>query len=65
MYVTASALLLHAAIALLANMQDYPGSSVIEIIGVNLFFATPYALAGLLFRQSVQDQKQEQGSSAS
>jgi hypothetical protein len=37
-------------IALVADMQNYPGSSVIEIIGVNGFFAMLYVLAGTLFR---------------
>lgn len=50
MFTTALSFILIAIIALLTNMQEYPGSSVIEIIGVNLFFATPYLLAGLLFR---------------
>lgn len=50
MYATAVALALVAVIALLANMHQYPGSSVIEIIGVNGFFATPFVVSGLLFR---------------
>ncbi len=50
MFTTALSFILITIIALLTNMQEYPGSSVIEIIGVNLFFATPYLLAGLLFR---------------
>lgn len=55
-YAAALALVLVAVIALLANMHQYPGSSVIEIIGVNLFFATPYAVSGLLFRYAAQEQ---------
>jgi len=54
MFATAFALLLVAIIALLAGMHQYPQSSVLEIIGVNLFFATPYILSGLLFRYIVQ-----------
>lgn len=50
MFTTALSFILITIIALLTNMQEYPGSSVIEIIGINLFFATPYLLAGLLFR---------------
>ena len=50
MFATAGSLILLLGIALLAGMQNYPGSSVGEIIGVNLFFATPYAVAGLIFR---------------
>ena len=50
MYATALALVTVTVIALLSGMQDYPQSSVIEILGVNLFFITPYVLSGLLFR---------------
>ena len=50
MFATAIALVLLTAIALLAGMQNYPQSSVVEIVGVNVFFATPYILSGLLFR---------------
>ncbi len=50
MFTTAFSLVLLAIIALLANMHHYPGSSMTEIIGVNLFFATPYIVAGLLLR---------------
>jgi hypothetical protein len=50
MFITAVSLVMLAIIALLANMHQYPGSSVMEIIGVNLFFATPYIVAGLLLR---------------
>jgi len=57
MYATAFAFVLHASIALVANMQNYPGSSVMEIIGVNLFFASPYVVAGLLFRYVALEQK--------
>ena len=57
MYATAFAFVLHTSIALVANMQSYPGSSVMEIIGVNLFFASPYVVAGLLFRYVALEQK--------
>lgn len=36
-------------IALIAGMEDYPGSSVYEIIMVNGFFITQFSLAGGLF----------------
>jgi hypothetical protein len=49
MFATAGALVLVTAIALIANMQEYPGSSVGEIIGVNLFFAAPFVVSGLLY----------------
>ncbi len=50
MFTAAGSLVLLASIALLSKMQEYPGSSVQEIIGVNAFFATLYLLTGLLFR---------------
>jgi hypothetical protein len=50
MYVTAAALVLHTVIALLAGMDQYPGSSVIRIIGLNGFFAALFGASGLLFR---------------
>lgn len=53
MFATALALLVLAAIALLAGMHKYPQSSIIEIVGVNFFFATPYIVSGLLFRYIV------------
>jgi hypothetical protein len=50
MYSTALALVIHTGIALLAGMQDYPGSSVGEILSVNGFFAVLFSVSGLLFR---------------
>ena len=50
MYLTSIALVLVAVIALLADMDKYPGSSVKEIAGVNAFFAILYAVSGSLFR---------------
>lgn len=50
MFATAGSLVVHTAIALLANMQNYPESSVAEIICVNAFFATLFSISGLLFR---------------
>jgi hypothetical protein len=50
MFTAAITLVLIAIIQWLAKMYQYPGSSVIEIIAVNGFFATLFAVAGLLFR---------------
>jgi hypothetical protein len=50
MFSAAVTLMLFAIIQLLAKMYQYPGSSAVEIIAVNGFFATLYAVAGLLFR---------------
>jgi hypothetical protein len=50
MFTVAITLVLFAVIQLLVKMYQYPGSSVIEIIGVNSFFAILFAVSGLLFR---------------
>jgi hypothetical protein len=50
MFSGAFAFVLVAIIALLANMDEYPGSSIQEIIAVNAFFTFLYATSGLLFR---------------
>jgi len=50
MFTSAITLIIFAIIQLLTKMYEYSGSSVIEIIGVNGFFATLFAVAGLLFR---------------
>lgn len=54
MYVTAMSVALLALIALLTDMQDYPGSGVIEILAVTGFFATLYVISGLLFRYAAK-----------
>ena len=54
MFMTALALVLLTAIALIAGLHNYPQSSVIEILGVNLFFITPYVISGLLFRYLIE-----------
>ncbi len=59
MYATALALVVHTIIALITGMQHYPSSSVLEIVGVNLFFMAPYAVAGLLFRFVALQQKND------
>ena len=56
MHIAIVALVLVAVIELLANI---PGTSVIEIIGVNGFFAASYAISGSLFRFSAQEQAPE------
>lgn len=50
MYLTAGTFAVLTAIAFIAKMYEYPGSSVREIVGVNAFFATPFVVSGLLFR---------------
>jgi hypothetical protein len=56
MYAMSLALVFLAGIALVANMDKYPGSSVGEIIGVNAFFAGLFAVSGLFFRFAAQQQ---------
>jgi hypothetical protein len=63
MFATALALIAVAIIALLANLHKNSASSITEIIGVNLFFATPYLVAGLLLRYMAL-QRQQPGASA-
>lgn len=55
MYAMALALAFLAAIALLTGMDEYPGSSVYEILGVSGFFVMPFVLSGLLFRHVAQE----------
>lgn len=59
MFCAALSILLIAVIALLANMQSYPGSSIAEIISVNAFFALLYCISGLLFRYLALQQTPE------
>ena len=49
---TAVAQALVAAIALLAGMDGYPGSSVAEILFVNGFFAGLFVVSALLFQRA-------------
>ena len=58
MYATAIAFVLIAVIAILANMGAYPNSSVNEIIAVNGFFATVFAISGAVFRLSEQEKSE-------
>lgn len=60
MLAAAGSLVMVAAIALWAGMQHYPGSSVVEIIGVNGFFAGLYMCAALLFRFDILRQNSNQ-----
>jgi hypothetical protein len=57
MFAMAITFVLIAIIALVANMQDYPGSSVKEIIGVNSFFTVLFVMAGMLFRFVATEEK--------
>lgn len=54
MYATSLSLVLLAVIALLVKIDQYPGSSVVEIIAVNGFFAVLYLFAGALFSYSAR-----------
>jgi hypothetical protein len=56
MFGAALTLVFIAVIALVAGMQHYPGSSVVEIIGVNGFFALLFIISGLLFRHASLEQ---------
>jgi len=59
MFCAALSIVLVVVIALLANMQSYPNSSVAEIISVNAFFAFLYCISGLLFRYMALQQTPE------
>src|SRR6185312_15539418 len=50
MFISAIALIIFAIIQLSGEMYKYPGSSVVEILAVNAFFAALFLCAGLLFR---------------
>jgi hypothetical protein len=50
MFAASVALISFPIIQLITKMNQYPGSSVNEIIGVNAFFAVLFAASGLLFR---------------
>lgn len=54
MLATVLSLVLLTATALIMGMQHYPGSSVIEILGVNGLFIFLFTLAALLFRSASQ-----------
>lgn len=65
MFAMALTFVLITIIALVANMQDYPGSSVKEIIGVNGFFTVLFVIAGMLFRfVATEEDKQLQKSNS-
>ncbi len=51
-----------AVIALAAGMQNYYGSSVTEILGVNGPFFVLYVVSGILFLQSAKDESELDGS---
>jgi hypothetical protein len=50
MFATALSLVVHTGLALLLGMQDYPGTSLKEILGVNGFFTMLYLVPAFLFR---------------
>jgi hypothetical protein len=50
MFAASASVVLVGAIALLAGMQHYPGSSYGEILGISGFFAVLFAVSALLFR---------------
>jgi hypothetical protein len=52
LFVTALAQALVAAIALVAGMHRYPGSSVAEIVNANAFFVALWVGSALLFRRA-------------
>lgn len=63
MYTMALALAFLTGIALLSGMDRYPGSSMIEILGVNGLLATPFVISGLLFRSAAGEQSPARGES--
>ena len=56
MFAMALALMLIAVIALIAGLHQSPGSSVLEILFANGFFAAPFVGSALLFRRAVREQ---------
>jgi hypothetical protein len=56
LFLMAATMALAAAIALFKSMHQLPGSSVIEILGVNGFFMMLFIIAALLFRYAAQEQ---------
>ncbi|MGB9906803.1 MAG: hypothetical protein ACPLRR_05385 [Candidatus Saccharicenans sp.] len=54
MWVTAGAQALTVVIALVAGWQHLPESSVVEIIGVNVFFVLLWVASALLYRQAAK-----------
>jgi hypothetical protein len=56
MFVVALAIVLVAIIALITGMQRVPGSSVMEIVGVNWFFFMLFIIAALLFRHAALEE---------
>jgi len=54
MAATVVALAVAAVVALIAGLQDTPGASVAEILGITAMFVTLFGLAGWLFHRSAQ-----------
>lgn len=62
MIAAAFSLVVLAVVALAAGMADYPASSTVEILAVNGFFFTLYAVSALLFRfVALEQDKQKSG----
>jgi len=57
LFAMAATVVLIAVIALAYGMQHYNGSSVMEIINVNGFFAVLFTAAGLLFNRAARQRK--------
>jgi len=56
LFATALAQTLVAVIALIAGMDQYPGSSVSEIVGLNFFFMALWVGSALLFWKAARQQ---------
>jgi hypothetical protein len=52
LFATAIAQTLVAVIALIAGMHQYPGSSVTEIVNVNVFFVVLWVGSAVLFQRA-------------
>jgi hypothetical protein len=59
MYATTVLLVIVTIIAFLANMDEYPGSSAIEILAVSGFFAALFIVSALIFRYASIQNDQE------
>ena len=56
LYAMASSFVVIIAIALISGLQNLPGSSVTEILGVNAFFMVLFALSAILYRHAASDE---------
>jgi len=55
MYAMALTLFFIAGVALMMGMDQYSGSSLMEILGVTVFLSSPFAIAGVLFRYAGEE----------